>query len=73
MTLQKRMAQAFAALNDDGRRFWLGCMEEEVKALHSKCTKQSPRPILRLIHDGPPTPASPTKTGSPKRIKSKGT
>ena len=54
MTVYERMAKAFAALNDDGRRFWLGCMEQEAERLRAER-----RPVLRLIQGGPPA-ATPT-------------
>jgi hypothetical protein len=41
------MAKAFAALDDDGRRFWLGCMEREAESRRAKR-----RPALRLIQGG---------------------
>lgn len=47
MTLHERMENAFAALDDDGRRFWLGCMEREAESRRAKR-----RPVLRLIQGG---------------------
>jgi hypothetical protein len=47
--LDERMAKAFAALNDDGRRFWLPIIEEEAASVQA-----ARRPALRLIQGGPP-------------------
>lgn len=65
VTLSERMAKAFAALNDDGRRFWLGCMEEEARRVQERR-----RPVLRLIQGGPPA-ASTTKPRTSVRTKRK--
>lgn len=65
MTLHERMAKAFAALNDDGRRFWLGVVEEEAKRV-----QEARRPVLRLIQGGPPV-ATPSKARATVRTKKK--
>ena len=49
VTLSERMAKAFAALNDDGRRFWLGVVEEEVRRVQA-----ARRPVLRLFESSLP-------------------
>jgi hypothetical protein len=48
MTLHERMAKAFAALDDDGRDFWLAVIEEEASEVQARR-----RPVLRLIQGGP--------------------
>jgi hypothetical protein len=65
MNQHERMAKAFAALNDDGRRFWLAIVEKEAKRV-----QEARRPVLRLIQGGPPA-ASTIKPRASVRTKSK--
>lgn len=65
MNLHERLAKAFATLDDDGRRFWLGCMEREAES-----RRAARRPVLRLIQGGPPA-ALTTKPSASARAKKK--
>ena len=66
MTQHERMAKAFAALDDDGRRFWLAVVEKEAREV-----QKSRRPVLRLIQGAPPPTASPAKPHASVRTKKK--
>jgi hypothetical protein len=71
MNMADRMAKAFAALDDDGRRFCLGVVEGEAEVVQARRAQQTPRPILRLIQCGPPAVTLTRKPRASVRAKRK--
>lgn len=66
MNQLEQMAQMFAAIDAEGRDFILDMLAGEYERVQKvRC------PVLRLIQGGPPPVASPAKTRTPRRIKSK--
>jgi gluconate kinase len=67
MTQHERMAKAFAALDDDDRRFWLAIVEKEAKRVQA-----ARHPVLRLIPGGAQSTIKPNSTRTLVRIKNTG-
>jgi hypothetical protein len=65
MTQQERMAQMFAATDDDGRRYVMAILTHEYQR-----TQRTRRPILRVIQGGSPVEST-TKSRASVRTKRK--
>ena len=65
MIAPERVAQMFAAIDDDGRRFVLVVLEDEVERV-----QKEPCPVLHLIQ-GTPLVATPSKVRAAARTKRK--
>ena len=66
MSQIEQMAQMFAAVDDDGRRFILRMLEGEYERV-----QKARRPVLRLIQGGLPTVAPASKPRAETRTKKK--
>lgn len=66
MTTPERVAQMFAAIDDEGRRYVMAILQFE-----SDRVQAARRPFLRLIEGGSPPAAFLTTACAPMRFKNK--